>query len=156
MNILITFTASFLLWFMYAGIIVLWFINGKIKKEQAMHALIVSFIAWLIAEIIKQLFPTSRPFVADGHTPLTLTIPSVAGGSFPSGHTAAAFGLAFALWLHERKTGWFYLFLAAVIGVARVLAFVHYPVDILGGAFLGILTALTLSKIHFNKLIKNH
>jgi len=153
MNIFITFTASFILWFMYAGIIVLWLIDGKIKKEQAIHALVVSFVAWLLAEIIKQMFPSLRPFVTDGNTPLTLTVPSAIDGSFPSGHSAAAFGLAFALWLHKRKTGWLYLLLAVVVGTARVLAFVHYPVDILGGALLGIFTALFLDKFHFRKVV---
>lgn len=153
MNLFITFTASFLLWFMYAGLIILWLIDGRIKKEQALHALAVSFTAWLVAEIIKQIFPSYRPFVADGYTPLTLTIPGINNGSFPSGHTAAAFGLASSLWLHKRKTGWLYLFLALAVGVARVLAYVHYPVDILGGALLGILIAFVLEKLHLNKII---
>lgn len=154
MNIFITFAASFLLWFMYAGLIVLWLVDGRIKKEQALHALVTGFVAWLAAEIIKQSFPSYRPFVTDGHTPLTLTIPGINDGSFPSGHTAAAFGLASSLWLHKRKTGWLYLFLALAVGVARVLAYVHYPVDILGGALLGILIAFVLEKLHFRKLFK--
>ncbi len=156
MNLLITFAASFLLWFMYAGLIILWLIDGRMKREQVLHALAAGFVAWLAAEIIKQIFPSFRPFVTDGQTPLTLTIPGINDGSFPSGHTAAAFGLASSLWLHKRKTGWLYLFLALAVGAARVLAHVHYPVDILGGALLGILTAFALDKLHLNKLITNH
>lgn len=153
MNLFITFTASFLLWFMYAGIVVLWLVDGRIKKEQALHALVASFIAWLAAEAIKQIFPSLRPFVTDGHTPLTLTIPQITNGSFPSGHSAAAFALAATLWLHKKNLGWLFLLLASAVGAARVLAYVHYPIDILGGALLGILIAFVLEKLHFNKLV---
>jgi membrane-associated phospholipid phosphatase len=40
------------------------------------------------------------------------------------------------------------LALSLTVGVARVLANVHYPADIFGGAVLGILTAFAVEKIH--------
>ena len=48
--------------------------------------------------------------------------------------------------------GWFYLLAAILIGVARVMANVHYPADILGGALLGTLVAIVVEKTHFFKL----
>lgn len=153
-HILITFSASLLLWFMYAGLLFLWLVDGRIKKEQVIHALIISFTAWVFAEILKQIIHTQRPFVINGLTPLTITIPGVNNGSFPSNHSATAFSLATAIWLHDRKIGWIYLFFALCIGTSRVLAYVHYPVDILGGALLGILTAFAFEKIHFFKLLR--
>ena len=44
-SIAITFAASFLIWLMFAGLLVLWIIDGKIKKEEALHALFASLIA---------------------------------------------------------------------------------------------------------------
>jgi len=48
--------------------------------------------------------------------------------AFPSGHTAQAFALAVTIFMHDKKIGWFFLIGALAIGVARVLANVHYPV----------------------------
>ena len=152
MNLIITFLASFLIWLMFAGLVVLWAIDGKIKKEQVIHALIASFLAWMIAQIIKRLLPYPRPFLINGKPPLTIT--SETDGSFPSAHAALAFGLATTIWLHDRKVGWLYLILACVIGIARVLANVHFPVDILGGDLVGIITSFAVEKIHFKNLFK--
>src|SRR3989344_1182880 len=91
-SFLITFLASFLIWFMFAGILVLWLIDGRIKKEVALHALISSLVAWLFTQMFKSLIPSYRPFVVAGVIPMTLTIPT--DGSFPSGHSASAFGMA--------------------------------------------------------------
>ena len=143
---LIEFSASFLIWFMYAGLIVLWFVDGRIKKEQVVHALGASLIALLIAALLKSIFHTARPFIVDGIAPLTLTIPSDA--AFPSSHTAMAFALAITIWLHDRKVGWIYLIWALFVGLARILANVHYPIDIWGGAILGIIIAFGLEKVH--------
>ncbi len=147
----VEFIASFLIYLMFAGLFVLWFIDGKIKKEQVLHALFASFTAWLITAIIKLIFPTERPFRVDGLPPLTLTIPSDA--SFPSGHSAEAFALAVTIWLHDKKVGWLFLVSAFTVGIGRVLANVHYPIDILGGALIGTLVAVIVEKVHlFNFL----
>lgn len=153
-KVIVEFFASFLIWFMYAGLILLWFIDGKIKKEQVMHAITASLIAFLVTEILKRVFHTVRPFVTDGLAPLTLTIPSDA--AFPSTHTALAFALAITVWLHDRKVGWIYLISALFVGVARILANVHYPIDIWGGAILGIVIAFGLEKAHLFSFIKRY
>ena len=148
---MITFLASFWIWFLFLGLGILWVIDGKIKKEQVAHALFSSFTAWLIAFSIKTLFPTVRPFLADGRNALTLTVPG--DGAFPSEHAAIAFALSVTIFMHNKKVGWFYLISAIVIGVARVLANVHYPVDIVGGALLGTLVAVIVEKTHLFKLL---
>jgi undecaprenyl-diphosphatase len=144
MNLLITFLASFLIWIMFAGLLILWVIDGRIKREQVTHALLAALLAWLIAEAIKHYFPTLRPFLLNGDSVKTLTIPN--DGAFPSSHAAAAFALAVTIWLHDRKMGWLYLISASVVGTARILANVHYPVDVFGGALLGIITGLTFGR----------
>ena len=151
-GILIKFLASFLIYFLFFGLIVLWFIDGKIKKEQVLHALFSCFVAWTIAFLIKESFPTLRPYLIDGEKVLTLTIPK--DGAFPSMHTALAFAVSITIFLHDRKIGWYFLIGSLVVGLSRVLANVHYPADILGGAFLGTVTAVIVDKIHFLDLVK--
>jgi membrane-associated phospholipid phosphatase len=143
------FLASFLIWVMYAGILVLWLADGRIKKEQALHAFIASISSWVVAQMIKGLFPTLRPFKMNGGSPLTLMVPE--DGSFPSGHSAAAFGLAVTVWLHSKKLGIIYLLAALGVGLGRIWANVHFPTDIIGGAILGSVVAFFVEKVHLYK-----
>lgn len=149
-NTLITFLASFLIFFLFGGLLVLWVIDGKIKKEQVAHAIFACIMAWLIAFCFKEIFPTFRPYLVNSNNALTLTLPR--DGSFPSEHTTIAFALAVTIFLHDRKIGWIFLFFAMVVGVARVMANVHYPIDIVGGALLGTLIAVMVNKSHFFKI----
>jgi undecaprenyl-diphosphatase len=151
-DVAIQFFATFLIWILYAGLVVLWFIDGRIRKEQVIHALVAGLIAWMIAFLIKKFFPTLRPFVINGREVDVLFRPT--DSAFPSEHTTLAFSLAVTIFMHDRKVGWWYIIGALVIGVARVLANVHYPIDILGGAFLGTLVAVIVERTHMFGLLK--
>ncbi len=149
-SLVITFLASFLIWFLFLGLGILWVIDGKIKKEQVIHAVFACFVSWVIALLVKEFFPTIRPFIANGAEVLTLTIPRDA--AFPSEHTTLAFALAVTVFLHDRRVGWFFLAGAFLVGISRVMANVHYPIDIIGGALLGTIVAVIIEKTHFSKL----
>ncbi len=136
---------------MFLGLVILWLIDGKIKKEQVLHALFAVAVAWGIAQLVKAIFPTVRPFELNGLTPLTL-LPS-SDGAFPSGHTAAAFALATTIWLHDKKMGLVFVVAALIVGAARVWGNVHYPIDIVGGAVLGVAAAFVIEKVHLRKFI---
>lgn len=71
--------------------------------------------------------------------------------SFPSGHAAFYFALAFAVYLYHKKAGAFFLTGAALISISRVAGGIHYPSDILAGAILGYFTAIFVRFI-FQKL----
>lgn len=145
-NLPVTFAASFLIWILFAGLFVLWFIDGKIKKEQVLHGVLAFILAWVIADILKDFFPTVRPYLSGGGEPLVLM--PTDSGAFPSGHMAASFALAMTIFKHDRKIGAFYIVLAILIGISRIAANVHYPIDILGGIILGFVISILISKIH--------
>jgi decaprenylphosphoryl-5-phosphoribose phosphatase len=64
--------------------------------------------------------------------------------SFPSGHAATSFACATTLtFLAPRLAPAFFL-LAAAIAWSRVYVGVHYPLDVLGGAALGVVVAIAL------------
>jgi undecaprenyl-diphosphatase len=67
--------------------------------------------------------------------------------SFPSGHTSTSFACAFVLSrLAPRLTVPVFV-LATLIGVSRIYVGVHYPLDVLAGAVLGILVATALLRL---------
>ncbi|MGD8744328.1 MAG: phosphatase PAP2 family protein [Candidatus Woesebacteria bacterium] len=137
---------------MFGTLFLLWFFHGKIKREQVLHALVASLIAWVFAQGIKLLFPTLRPFEVGSGVPLTLTIPN--DSAFPSTHTSMAFALANSIRKFHRKFGILYIFSALLVGFGRVLGNVHYYIDILGGAFVGVVSVYLLEKAHEKDIIK--
>ncbi len=152
MNYLITFVASFLIWIMFAGLFVLWFIDGKIKKEQVLHALLAVGISWVATHILKDMFEVPRPFVLEGVRPLTLFVSSGEDWAFPSSHAAIAAAMATTVWLHDKKVGLIFISGALLVGAGRVMSLSHYPLDIAGGAFIGIVVALLIEKLHLFKI----
>ena len=140
---------------MFVGLVVLWVIDGRVKQELALHAAIAVMIAWVIAEIVKTLFPTLRPYQVNGYPPLTISLlhTNGAGGGFPSSHAAVAFALAVTVWLHNKKIGFVFVLAAIGVGIGRVLGNVHYPLDIFAGAVLGTVVAFAIDKMHVHSLL---
>src|SRR3989344_7522519 len=100
-------------------------------------------LAWILAKILKILIHTERPFDIFGNVqPLFLEIGYVY--AFPSGHTAVASAIAFALFFTHKKAGYIFMFFAIIVGLARVAAGVHFPADIFGGFILGGIIAYLL------------
>jgi undecaprenyl-diphosphatase len=151
-GLIIEFFATFLIYFLFLGLISLWFIDGKIKKEQVLHALLAAVLGALISSLIKLMFPIDRPFVVNGLETNVLIAPK--DGAFPSNHTTVAFAVAVTVFLHDKKVGLYFLVTATMIGIARVIANVHYPIDIVGGVVVGTLAAILIDKTHLFKLFK--
>jgi undecaprenyl-diphosphatase len=61
--------------------------------------------------------------------------------SFPSGHAVFFFALASAVNMFDVWWGLLFFGIALVISVSRIVAGVHYPSDILGGALTGVVVA---------------
>ncbi len=149
---IITFLASFLIWFMFAGLIVLWFVDGRVKKEQVFRACAAALLAWVIGQMLTSLLPSVRPFIVNTELPLTYTLHF--DNAFPSSHTAVAFGLAVTLWLHDKKLGIVYLALAVLVAIGRVFANVHYILDVIIGGMIGAMVAVIVNKLHLFRLFK--
>ncbi len=96
------------------------------------------FLAVFISVVLKLLFHTDRPFIALSNVYNLLPSPeSYSDYAFPSGHAAIFSALAFAIFFVNKKVGYIFMFFALLIGLARITAGVHFPIDILGGFILG-------------------
>lgn len=92
-------------------------------------------VAVLASQFLKRLCCRTRPSCAMGDFAALAENPDAF--SFPSGHTAAAFGIAVALSGEGSGLGALTLALASGIAVSRVYLGAHYPLDVGAGALLG-------------------
>jgi membrane-associated phospholipid phosphatase len=94
-----------------------------------------------IAGIVKSAVGENRP---DEPHPL-VTIPH--SHSFPSGHTATAAAGATMLSVLYPRAAPLFIVVAAAIAYSRLYVGVHFPLDVVGGAVIGVATALLLLAI---------
>lgn len=95
----------------------------------------LGFASLVVDWLINPLLFRPRPF-ADHELSLLFYQPT--DSSFPANPAAAAFAIATGVWLWNRKAGVVLLGLATVFALSRVYGGVFYPLDVLGGAAIGI------------------
>jgi undecaprenyl-diphosphatase len=128
-------------------ILVAWiFKQKKFALKVILGAIIAVGCADLIADrLIKPLVHRGRPEFST--TNVILRAPHQGSPSFPSSHAANSFAAAgFLGLLIPLKRKWFWL-VAGLIGYSRIYCGVHYPIDVLAGALLGMISALTVYQI---------
>jgi undecaprenyl-diphosphatase len=67
--------------------------------------------------------------------------------SFPSGHMTFFFALSMAIYMYNKKWGIWFMAASLIMGIARIIAGVHYPTDILGGAIIGIIVGYFVTRL---------
>ena len=102
----------------------------------ALAATVATISADFVSGFTKELVDRDRPPVADPDLGSLVPVPDSA--SFPSGHSATAFAAATAVAILCPKLRLPALALAAAVAISRVYLLVHYPLDVLAGAVLGV------------------
>lgn len=142
----IIFLAEYLPWWAGAGVL-LFYVFGHDKKRELLM-IVQAFVSAVVArfvftEIIRYFYNRPRPFeVLDNVYQLVQHSP---GGSFPSGHAAFFFALAMGVFFYRKRWGILFYAAALAISFSRVAAGIHWTSDILGGAVVGILSAILIN-----------
>ncbi len=142
------FFASYLGYFLILAALVL-FLKQKKWHEKIYFFSFISLSLILsrgiIAEAVKFFAERPRPFSVLNFQPLIEA--SGVNASMPSGHMAFYFALAIAIFFFNKKIGWYFLGAAILMGIARIFTGVHWPLDILAGAAIGIASVFLVKKI---------
>jgi undecaprenyl-diphosphatase len=104
----------------------------------ATTALTMSFVNTLLKYAVQRDRP---PTIILDPEPL-MEVPTTS--SFPSGHTSTSFACAYVISRLAPRLTVYVFALATLIGFSRIYVGVHYPLDVLAGAILGVLVAKAL------------
>jgi len=104
------------------------------------HAFLSAVIAkYVFTDVIKYIFARARPpEVLEGINQLVFY---TGGSAFPSGHASFFFAIAAAVYLWRPRWSTLFFAGAILVSVSRVIVGIHWPLDILWGAILGIFSA---------------
>jgi len=146
----IVFCASYLAYILIAAFLVLVFFS-RYQKREKVEILLVAGISSVVArfgvtDLIRFFYHHPRPFLALPNVQPLLTENS---WSFPSGHAAFFFALATAVYLYNKKWGIGFFIATILMTISRVIAGVHYPSDIVGGAAIGVTIACIVYSVAY-------
>lgn len=121
------------LWLIVAAVLLVF----KKTRKAGVAVLLAYAAVFLIGQYgLKNLVSRPRPCQIDLDFALLVDRPS--SSSFPSTHSAWAFGAATAVFMQHKKSGIAAFIAAALIAFSRMYLFLHFPTDVLAGIVLGI------------------
>ncbi|MCW2993510.1 MAG: phosphatase family protein [Conexibacter sp.] len=137
---------------LFLGVLVVAFVVSRGARRAVVAAGLSAGLGLAVAAVISRLVDRPRPFVAHPDT-VHLFAHHAADPGFPSDHATAAFAIAVALLLRSRRWGLLALAAATLLALTRVAMGIHYPTDVLAGAAIGSLAALTLHQPRVRALL---
>ena len=108
-------------------------------KLAAGSALASAALALIVNKIISSAWHRDRPYQT--HHVAHIWGAHKTDASFPSDHASASFAIAVAVAILDSFAGMFFLALAVLIAVGRVIVGEHYPGDVLAGVVIGTVSA---------------
>jgi len=134
--------AEFIPWFVGFLFLLLIFFSRKQPLPIFISAVLTLIVTKLLSVGLKLFFGIDRPFqVYETIEPVFITY---GFGAFPSTHAMFFAALATLSFFYIRKISSFFIVMAFVIGIMRVIAGVHFFFDVLAGWICGFIVAYTL------------
>jgi len=133
------FAANYL-WYAIIGIAVVYFLiqSRPEQKRMLIFAAPVLPLVYIVAILGSALYYDPRPFVTGHFSPL---IPHKPNNGFPSDHVIWSAAIAAIIFPTNKYLSLLLWLLTILVGVSRVHAGVHHPIDIVGSIAMAIVVA---------------
>jgi undecaprenyl-diphosphatase len=115
--------------------------KGESGLQPVMHMLLVGLVCMSLYKWLKG--KTLRPRPYEVHQDIWLTGRPLDRFSFPSGHTLHAVAFSLVMLAYYPQLFWLIMPFTVLVALSRVVLGLHYPSDVLAGAAIGALIALT-------------
>ncbi len=135
MTALIIFGAKHLIAFVAAGSAVA-VAMAREQRTKLLYVLAVALpLSYALARLAGLLYGHQQPFAEEGFSPL---IVHEVDNAFPSDHTVIGGVFASVAFLADRRVGLVLWALTLLVGLSRMIAGLHYGIDIAVGAVLAV------------------
>lgn len=122
--------------------VLLKYVPIKNMYQTYLRLFMMGLTALLLAKVASLLYQPDfeRPFMEAGLQPGAAYLNNP---GFPSDHALLVFTLTFGVWAVTRLKNWatILLVLSCLVSIARVLALVHTPIDVVGAFVIALLAA---------------
>jgi len=146
----IIFGAKYLIWVL-VGLALVWFLRQpkEKKKEMIVFGAVAFPLIYAVAKLIAMFYYNPRPFVVEPL--LHPLIPHEPDNGFPSDHTLLGSAISTVIYSFSKKISILSWILTILVGLSRILAGIHHPIDILGSIIISILVGLIVYHVFFSR-----
>ncbi len=144
-NPLFIFFAEYTVYCLMLVLLFYWLTRSTKNKLMVVSAVFAFFIAEVTGKLLGLIYSHRQPFAV--WSDVNKLIEKEVGNSFPSDHTIVFFSVCITIALFRKRFWYLWVALALLLSISRIYVGVHYPIDILVGALLGIGAAILVYKI---------
>lgn len=125
-------------------------------KLVSYHVIFSIISSGVVCHILKYILGVSRPkyYFLHGYERFDFFNIEHKVNSMPSGHTQAAFTISILFLIYFRRYYIFVFCIAFLMGISRIFMSMHFPSDLILGAYIGLLFPVVLHKIFFFDKLK--
>lgn len=140
--------------------------SGKTKEELSSsinyfiqffyHVILSILVSGLVCHLIKYILGVARPryFFLESYDRFNFFNIEHKVNSLPSGHTQAAFTIAILMIIYLNKYYFIIIFTSVLLALSRIFLSMHFPSDLILGAYIGCLFPVILYKHIFMKKLE--